>query len=217
MHMEPMSFWQLVENNPEWVGVFANALFALVTITVIIWQVCVMKAQVRVMKWQGRTSARHERMQNQLIRLEIEHSWLQLLNDERSQILKMARKLHLAAGCLKEIPSDTDKYFWEEVQDTVRKLRERLRTLDVAVYSGPYGNWFFELEGYAGSVMNAVIADGNFNAKYGQEGQIVNLSTRNALKEADDLYKPTDIFLNLETAIRMEFFEFKGKWDALLP
>jgi hypothetical protein len=75
------------------------------------------------------------------------------------------------------------------VQDTVRKLRERLRTLDVAVYSGPCGNWFFELEGYAGSVMNAVIADGNFNAKYGQEGQIVNLSTRNALKEADDLYK----------------------------
>jgi hypothetical protein len=93
------------------VGVFANALFALVTITVIIWQVCVMKAQVRVMKWQGRTSARHERMQNQLIHLEIEHSWLQLLNDERSQILKMARKLHLAAGCLKEIPSDTDKTF----------------------------------------------------------------------------------------------------------
>jgi hypothetical protein len=80
-------------------GVFANALFALVTITVIIWQVCVMKAQVRVMKWQGRTSARHERMQNQLIRLEIEHSGLQLLNDEGSQILKMARKLHLAAGC----------------------------------------------------------------------------------------------------------------------
>jgi hypothetical protein len=70
-----------------------------------------MKAQVRVMKWQGRTSARHEHTQNQLIRLQIEHSWLQLLNDERSQILKMARKLHLAAGCLKEIPSDTDKTF----------------------------------------------------------------------------------------------------------
>ena len=215
--MEPISFWQLVENSPEWVGVFASALFAAVTIGVIIWQVCVMKAQVRVMKWQGRTSARHEGMQNRLIRLEIEHSWLQLLNDERSRILKMARKLYLAAGSLKEIPSDTDKHNWEEVQDTVYELTERLRTLDVAVYSGPYGNWFFELEKYVEAVMNAVIADDGFNAQFGQEGRIVNLSTRKTLKEIDDLYKPIDIFLNLETAIRMEFFDFKSKWDALLP
>ncbi|MGC2330793.1 MAG: hypothetical protein WA581_05025 [Candidatus Acidiferrales bacterium] len=53
-----MSLWHLIWNSPEWVAVFANALFALVTISVIVWQ-------VRVMIWQGRTSARHERIQNQ--------------------------------------------------------------------------------------------------------------------------------------------------------
>ena len=44
--MQEMSFWQLVENSPEWVGVFANALFAIVTIYVVY-------RQVRVMGWQN--------------------------------------------------------------------------------------------------------------------------------------------------------------------
>src|SRR5271154_3817779 len=112
--MEPMSFGQLVENNPEWVGVFASALFAIVTIGVIIWQVFVMKAQVRVMKWQVRSSARHERTQNRLIRLQHEHEWVFRKNQEREQILKLARKLHLAAGCLKETPMAADQLNWEE-------------------------------------------------------------------------------------------------------
>ena len=41
--MQEMSFWQLVENSPEWVGVFANALFAIVTIYVVYRQVRVME------------------------------------------------------------------------------------------------------------------------------------------------------------------------------
>ena len=63
MNMEPMSFWQLVLNNPAWAGVVANVVFAITTIGVIIWQ-------VRVMVWQGRNSERHERIQNLLIRLQ---------------------------------------------------------------------------------------------------------------------------------------------------
>ena len=102
----------MILNNPEWVGVFANALFAVTTIGVITWQVCVMKSQtrvmtmqVRVMRWQSRISARHERVQIQLIHLQHEHEWLLRLNAEREQLLKLGRKLHLAAGCLKQTPS----------------------------------------------------------------------------------------------------------------
>src|ERR1700722_13431102 len=65
--MHEMSKWEFVLNNPEWVAVFASAVFAVFTIVVIVWQVGVMKAQVRVMVWQGRNSSRHESIQNRLI------------------------------------------------------------------------------------------------------------------------------------------------------
>jgi hypothetical protein len=83
---------------------------------------------------------------------------------------------------------------------------------------GPYGNWFFELEGYAGSVMNAVIADGNFNVKYGREGQIVNLSTRNAL-EFEELHpnRRFKVEENVGGLLKEADDLYKGKWDALLP
>jgi hypothetical protein len=123
MNMEPMSFWHLILNNPEWVGVFANALFAIVTIGVVIWQVCVMRAQVRVMKWQGRNSARHELIQNRLIRLQHEHEWVLRKNQQREQLLKLGRKLNLAADSLKETPSEGDRTSWGEVQDTLYELQ----------------------------------------------------------------------------------------------
>ena len=74
--MHEMSFWELIKNSPEWIGVFANIVFALVTIGVLIWQ-------VRVMRWQGRNSERNERIQNRLIRLQHEHEWVVRLNAER--------------------------------------------------------------------------------------------------------------------------------------
>ncbi len=43
MNVQPMSFWQLVVNNPEWVAALASIIFAIFTITVMIWQGCVMK------------------------------------------------------------------------------------------------------------------------------------------------------------------------------
>jgi hypothetical protein len=212
--MEYMSFWQLVENSPEWVGVFANALFAATTIVVIIWQVCVMKAQTRVMRlqvramrWQGHLSARHEGIQNRLTHLQLEREWVFHKNREREQLLKLARKLHLAAGCLEQ-PSGGNKLIWEEVQDTVHELSERLRILDVVIYSGEYGMWFPSLSEYVAAVLDAVIGDSD---------EIPNLSTRKAMKAAEDRYKPINIFLDLEAAIRMEFFDFKNKWDAALP
>jgi hypothetical protein len=207
--MEPMSLWQLVENSPEWLGVFANILFAIVTIGVLIWQ-------VRVMKWQGRNSERHERIQNKLIRLQHEHEWLLRLNDEREKILKLARKLHLATTRLKEKESKGDQPIWDELRDTVYELHERLRILDVAAHSGFYDQWFPNLSDYVEAVQNAVLEDGNLNSRYGLAGETPNLTTRKVLKDVNDHCNPTNIFLDLETAIRMEFSEFKEKWDAEL-
>jgi hypothetical protein len=207
--MHAISFWELVKNSPEWVGVFANALFALVTIGVVIWQ-------VRVMKWQGRNSERHERIQNRLIRLQHEHEWMLRINAEREQFLRLGRKLHLAAGCLRQVSSIADKINWEQVQDTAYELRDRLGILDLRAYSGLYDSWHPSLETYVDAVLKAVIEDQKFDGTYGTTDGTPNLSTRKALEDADECYKPISIFLDIETAIRMEFFEFKNKWDAEL-
>jgi len=199
----------LVKNSPEWVGVIANTLFALITSGVVIWQ-------VRVMKWQGLNSERHERIQNKLIRLQHEHEWSMRLNAERETILKLGRKLHLVVGCLKEKEQDGDQSHWEELQNTVFELHERLRILDLAAYSGLYDQWYPNLEDYVDAVQSAVLKDGDFNGGYGPTNQTPVLSTRKLLKEANESCEPTKIFLDIETAIRMGFFDFKNKWDAVL-
>jgi hypothetical protein len=146
MNMEPMSVRQLILNNPEWVGVLSNALFAVITIGVITWQVI-------VMRWQAHNSDRHERLQNQLICLEHEHEWVVQKNREREQLLKLAHKLNLAAGCLKHTPSDADSLHWAEVQDTVFELNSRLNILDVATFTGVYDGWFPTLKDYVDAVL----------------------------------------------------------------
>jgi len=217
--MHEMSKLEFLLNNPEWVAVFASAVFAVFTIIVIIWQVFVMKEQVRVMIWQGRTSARHEsrqnrliESQNRLIRFQFEHERMQILNAERALLLKLGRKLHLAACCLKETPSESDGIFWEEVTDTVRELNARLSTLDVGAYTGGYDEWFFHLKDYVDSLLRAVIDDRSHPPI--APGVYPARATVATLAEADKRCDPIKIFLEIETAIRMEFFEFKQKWDA---
>lgn len=199
MNMEPMSFWQLVLNNPEWAGLIANAIFAITTIGVIIWQVL-------VMKWQGHNSERHERIQNRLIRLQHEHEWALRKNQEREQLLKLGRKLHLDAGCLQR-PSDSDSLIWEEMRDTLYELDSRLRVLDVATFTGEYDYWFVGLKEYVDAVLKAVLEE---------PSQSPGPLTRKALHDAEQQYKPINIFLDLEGSIRMELFDFKSKWDAAL-
>ena len=208
--MQEMSFWQLVKNSPEWVGVIANSLFAGTTIGVIIWQ-------VRVMLWQARNSEHHERIQSRLIRLQHEHEWLLRLNAEREQVLKSARKLHLRAASLKPREQSCDQINWEELQDTAYELSQRLSILDLSAYSSEFDNWYPSLTAYVDAVLKAVLDDQKLNETYTLTDQIPNLSTREALKVADESYKPIKIFLDLEAAIRMGFFDFKQKWDAVLP
>jgi hypothetical protein len=207
--MEPMTFWQLVENNPEWVGVFANTLFAIVTIIVIVWQVLVVRKQ-------GRDSARREEIQNRLLRLQHEHEWVLRKNQEREQLLKLARDLDLAAGCLEEKSSVGDSISWQRLQDTAYELDKRLSILDVATYSGAYDQWFFSLKDYVDAVLQVMRDDESFDRKYDVAGDTPNLTSRKALKEVAKRCEPVKIFLDLEAAIRMESFEFKQKWDAEL-
>ena len=84
-----------------------------------------------------------------------------------------------------------------------------MRILDVATFSGEYDRWFFDLEKYVEAVQNAVIKEST--------GQLPTEQTLKKLDEADKRHDPIKIFLDLETAIRMEFFDFKKIWDELLP
>jgi len=203
--MQEMSFWQVVENSPEWIGVFANTLFAAVTIGVIVWQGLVMDLQNKLMD-----------RQNRIIQLEHEHDWLLHSNDARQQVVNLARKLHRVAGCFKETTERTDQHFWEELQDTAYELKERLQTIDVSAWSGAYDNWFPRLLLYVDAVLEAVAADDKFKATYTVGDGGPSLSTRKALQEADKEHGPIKSLLDLQAAIRMEFADFKAKWAAAL-
>jgi hypothetical protein len=197
--MHPMSLWQLLLNNPEWVAVFASSLFSLVTVIVIIWQ-------VSVMIWQGRTSARHERTQNQLIRLQHEHEWVWQKNRERGQILELTRKLHSAVAPLLDEKS-FEGITWGDALEAGHELNARLSILDVTAI-GFYDQWFPKLEQYVGAVLKAIIEEPNIGYP--------SPETRKKLADAQKQGNPIALTLEIETAIRMEFFEFKQKWDALL-
>jgi len=133
-------------------------------------------------------------------------------NQERGEILKLARKLHLVAGCLKKTPAEDDRHHWGELQYAVYELHERLSILDLSVYSGAYDQWYFTLNSYVEGLLKAVIEDEPSDSTYAP-----NPSTRAVLKDMEDHHNPTKILLDLEAAIRMEFFDFKQKWDAALP
>ena len=193
--LQPISLWQLLLNNPEWVAVLA----AVVTVIVIIWQVC-------VMIWQGRTSARHERTQNKLIRLQHEHEWVRQRNQERAEIAALTRKLHRDIGPLLDHKT-VGGLIWGETLDTADELRSRLSILDIAIFAGPYDHWFPKLEGYVDAVLKAITDD---TSGYPSE------EARKKLADAEKQGNPIGIGLEIEAAIRMDFFEFKQKWDALL-
>lgn len=195
--------------SPEWVGVIASALFACVTIGVIVWQVFVMKAQVRVMTWQAKSSARHEQTQNRLIRLQHEHEWLLENNKVRRELLEMTRKL--ARLATPEFPwaAGSD---WDDLQSAVFELNDRLHTLDVASFLGPNDQWFFSLKAYVEAVLTAVLEDKNYEHVAGVG--IPAPETEKSLADANEKSDPISIGLDLEKAIRLELFDFKNRWDA---
>jgi hypothetical protein len=110
-----------------------------------------------------------------------------------------------------------DEISWQKVQDTAYELRDRLSILDLRAYSGPYDSWYPGLIEYVDSVVHAVIDDGKFDSTYDTGDGTPNLTTRKALRDVEKHHNPIRIFLGLETSIRMEFSDFKDKWDAELP
>ncbi len=156
--MEPMTWGRFILNNPEWMGVISNSIFAATTIGVIIWQVLVMRKQVK-------SSDRNERIQNRLMKLQHEHEWLARLNEEREQLLKLARKLHLNAAGLEENPRSTDSACWTRLEETADELRSRLSTLDLAVFTGQHDDWFPNLHQYVDAIVQATVDDYEFKQK----------------------------------------------------
>jgi hypothetical protein len=198
--MQPMSLWELAKNSPEWVAAFASILFGVVMAALVLWQVVVMRRQ-------GENSDRHERIANRTLSLQVEREWILQRNRDREQLLKLVRELQIAAGVLQNKSSIDDMLDWDKVRDLADELDSRLRILDLATFSSAYDHWFAPLEGYAGAVLAAWIA---------WRDESSTPPTKKALKDADELYKPGGIRLDLETAIRMEYSDFKDKWDAVL-
>jgi hypothetical protein len=208
--MQEMPFWELVKNSPEWVSVFASALFAGVTIVVIIWQVRVMKSQVRVMKWQAKISARHERRQNDLIRLQHEHDWLNALNVKREVILKTASNLHIKALYIESDHAINDDGVWSELLKLRADLRLQMEILDVAAYTKDQEGWYGKLMAWSNEVFRIITEDFETTKTPG----IPTTATRQALKAAETTFAPIQAIYALQLIIRADTETFKKKWDS---
>lgn len=205
--MHEMTVWELILNNPAWVGAISSSVFAAVTIAVVVWQICVIKTQARIMatqakiyrkqtvvmrqqllttKEQGRIAAAHERTQINLIRLQFEQEMLLRLNAERDEMRKLILELHAAIGCLSKEGRATDKDFWDKAVDLSIKLRERLSVLTLNVHMGQYDGWFLRTDDYQEAVADAVANEVKMDKLYGESTIPPHKSTRNALKAADE-------------------------------
>ena len=210
MHDYPWA--RLLKDNPEWASLCATVLFAIIT-TAIIWrQVCVMQAQTRIMKWQARNSVKHERQQNRLltsqnklIRYQFEYSWLKELNDERKQLLVLGRLLEDQIKLVAQGDRNVVLTRWAEMRETVEQLDGRLKTLNVAVYTGQYDSWYEKLFLYVDAVLKIVRE---------QKGLPPPASTNVELLRANERCEIDHVFTELEQAIESEFIKFKLTWDA---
>ena len=198
--MQEMSFWELVRNSPEWVAVLANALFALVATLLVIWQIVVSKGLLTA--------------QNRLIRLQHEHDWLLRSNGEREQILKITGKFHLASSLLRPDARTGDRENWLELQDTYYELSLRLRILDLGAYTSAYDSWLAKLKSYVAEMGEAITDDFKFNGTYSVANDTPNLSTRERFFSINSRHNPISTMMELEIAIRMEYSEFRSKWNA---
>jgi len=208
--MHEMSFWELVENSPEWVSALAAVIFGFVSAGIIVWQVLLM--------WrQGNISARLFAQQNLLIRWQHEHDWVYERNRVRLELRDLTQKIYLAASCLKGDDSGTDMRNWERLQDVAFELSSRLRALDLAVYSTPYDHWYASLEDYVEGVLNAIIKNVEFARKSGTDEAAPTTSTVKEIEKITEAANLSEIQLDFESSIRMDFFEFKQKWDQRFP
>jgi hypothetical protein len=157
--MHEMSKWEFILNNPEWVSVFASAVFALVTAYIIWRQKVVMEQQVEVTNKLGEISARHERLQNRLLKLQHEHEWLTAMNMKREAILKTATKLHIdMLYIMANHRLGRDHEMWSSLLAMRSELKLQLEILDTAAYSTLKTGWYAQLLAWADALFAIIPA-----------------------------------------------------------
>lgn len=171
-----------------------------------------MQAQTRIMKWQARNSVRHEvqqnkllASQNKLIRYQFEYSWLKELNDERKALLVLGRQLEDQIKLVAQGGQNVVFTRWAEMRETVEGLDGRLKTLNVAVYTGEYDSWYEKLFLYVDAVLKIVSE---------QKSLPPPPDTKVQLLRANEKCQIDNVFTELEQAIESEFIKFKLTWDA---
>jgi hypothetical protein len=170
----------------------------------------VMQEQAKVMQWQASNSDLHERQQNHLLQLQHEHEWLNEMNRQRIEIMRLAKTLHINTLIIANKPSPADREAWSVILRTHSELKLQMNLLDVAAYTKTADNWYVKLTSWMDAVFSAITNDFKITDTPG----IPHSDTRIAIKAAEDNFNPTAAMFGLQLAIRTETAFFRTKWKV---
>lgn len=170
----------------------------------------VMQEQAKVMQWQASNSDLHERQQNHLLQLQHEHEWLNEMNRQRTEILRLAKTLHINTLTIVNKPSVVDREAWSTILRLRAELKLQMDLLDVAAYTKKPDDWYTKLSNWMNVLFEAITNDFATTDTPG----IPQQETRNAIKAAEDKLNPTAAMFALQLAIRTETAFFRTKWKV---
>ena len=194
-----MTDLEWVLKHPEWVSLLATSLFAIITICIICWQAIV--------------STRAQRRQNNLLQYQLEYARMQSLNVVRGEVLALLSKLRTCLGLVKQ---SSDEGWWNDMQDAFYDLYDKTSTLDSSMHRGYYDGWYASLDGYMDDMFEAVVNDSRSEGRT-ERGKCPTGTTVKAFDAAESKWNPSNIALEIKTAIRMTASVFHEKWSDLLP
>jgi len=195
--MHEMTKTEWVLNNPEWVSVLAASLFGFVTIYIIATQAVL--------------SHRAQRRQNDLLQYQLEYARMQSLNIVREKVLALLSRFRTPLGLVKQGIGDGP---WYDLLDAFYDLYDKVQTLDASIFSGYYDGWYANLDCFMDDMFAAVANDSKTD---GRNGTCPTATTVRAFKEAESKWDPTNITIEIKTAIRMTGNEFYENWKHLMP
>jgi len=144
------------------------------------------------------------------VQLQHEHEWLNEMNRQRIEIVRLAKKLHITTLSLARegSPDELHAKVWSDLQAAYYEMKLQLELLDVAAYTKEPDGWYMKLRGWLKEIFAAITN----NFKLTDTWNIPHPDTRAAIGELEDRLNPLTGLFALQVAITSDLALFRTKW-----